>query len=51
MQKIKNSDYLLAQGDVESRKIVLDILDETLAQLDSYKVLKRIVSLDGDILP
>ena len=50
MKKIKNSETLLSSGEVQSRQVVLEILDETLEKLDSYNVLKNIVKLDGDIL-
>lgn len=50
MNVIKNSEELLSVGDRESRKIVLSILDETLDQLNSYKLLKKMVRLDGDML-
>ena len=50
MKKIKNEEALLSTGDVESRKIVLDILDNTLARMDSYNVLKGMTSLKGKIL-
>ncbi len=48
--KIHNRASLLSHGDVESRRIVLDITDATLQQLDSYRRIKGIMSLDGDTL-
>lgn len=50
MKKIKNAEALLQCGDIKSRKIVLEILDETLVRMDSYHILKDMVSLEGDIL-
>ena len=50
MNKIKNYDALLSHGDAESRKIVLDITNQTLQRLDSYHRIKSIMHLDGDIL-
>lgn len=50
MKKIKNADILLMQGEIPSREIVLNVLDETLAKMDSYYLLKNMVSLKGDIL-
>ena len=47
--KIKNRDVLLSHGDVESRKIVLDIAERTLQQLDSYERIKRIARMEGDL--
>lgn len=47
---IKNASKLLSAGDQESRKIVLDILDETLYRLDSYHLIKRMVKVEGHIM-
>ena len=49
-QKIKNREELLSQGDIKSRQIVLDITEKTLQRLDSYKRIKSIMRLDGNIL-
>lgn len=48
--KIKNKDILLSHGDIESRRIILDITEETLKKLDAYERIKSITSLNGDIL-
>ena len=48
--KIKNRDVLLSHGDVESRKIVLDITEKTLQYLDAYERIKSIAHMEGDIL-
>jgi glycerate 2-kinase len=48
--KIKNYGQLLSHGDVESRKIVLDITDATLKYLDAYGRIKSIASYDGRFL-
>lgn len=50
MPKIRNYDELVATGDVDSRRIVLDIAEATLQRLDSYKRITNITRLDGDIL-
>lgn len=50
MKKIKNYDTLISHGDVESRKIVLDITEKTLQRLDAYERIKSIMHLEGDIL-
>ncbi len=50
MMKIKNYDRLISPGDVESRKIVLDILEATLERLDSYRVIRQLLKLEGSIL-
>lgn len=48
MQSIKNRADLLSVGDQESRRIALDILDETLRGLDSYYTLKEMARVDSD---
>lgn len=50
MNKIKNYDSLISHGDIESRKIVLDITNRTLQRLDAYERIKSIMHVDGDIL-
>lgn len=50
LKKIKNRDALLSHGDVESRRIVLDITEGTLRRLDAYERIKSITRLEGDIL-
>lgn len=49
-QKIRNRDQLLSHGDVESRRIVLDITEKTLQKLDARGRIKSIMRLDGDML-
>lgn len=46
---VKNRQELLSSGDVASRKMVLDVLEETLREMDSYKRILQFVSLDGSI--
>jgi glycerate 2-kinase len=50
MEKIRNADQLLAVGDVDSRKVVLDIADRTLRRLDSYHRIRDLMRLEGDTL-
>ena len=50
MQKIKNREELLVSGDVESKKIVLDITEKTLQRLDSGTRIKSIMRKEGDLL-
>lgn len=50
INKIRNFEELVAVGDSESRRIVLEIADATLARPDAYKRIKRITRLDRDIL-
>jgi glycerate 2-kinase len=49
-EKIKNKAQLLSHGDIESRKIVLDITEKTLQRLDAYERIKSISYMEGDIL-
>lgn len=49
-QKIKNRDTLLSHGDRESRKIVLDIAEATLRQLDARERIRSIAHMEGDVL-
>lgn len=48
--KIKNREQLLSHGDVESKRIVLDIADATLERLDAYHRIRSIARMEGDIL-
>ncbi len=50
MTKIKNREQLLAQGDVKSRELVLDIAEATLDRLDAYKIIRSMAFLEGDFL-
>ncbi|MGX5804149.1 glycerate kinase type-2 family protein [Bradyrhizobium sp. Arg314] len=50
MKKIRNSEQIVALGDVASRKLVLEIADRTLDKLDSYRRIRSIMSMEGDVL-
>lgn len=50
MKKIRNSEDILSSGDVESRRIVLDIADRTLDRLDSYRRITSIMRMEGSVL-
>lgn len=50
MKKILNTEVLLRGGDVESRKVVIEVADRTLARLDSYHRIRNIMRLEGDCL-
>lgn len=49
-RKIKNLERLLAGGDVESRKTVLEITEKTLQRLDAGVRIRSIMHRDGPIL-
>jgi glycerate-2-kinase len=50
IDKIKNYDEILSHGDVDSRKIVLNVAERTLRRLDSYERIKSIARMDGNVL-
>lgn len=50
MKKIRNAEEILSGGDVASRRTVLEIADRTLDKLDSYRRIRSIMSLEGDVL-
>jgi hypothetical protein len=41
--KVRNREELLASGDSASRAAVLDVLEETLSEMDSYKRIQEFV--------
>lgn len=49
-KKIKNREALLSHGDIDGRKIVLDITEKTLQHLDAYERIKSITHMEGDVL-
>lgn len=50
MRKIRNYDDLVAVGDADSRRVVLDLAEATLQRLDAYQRIRSIMRLDGDML-
>ena len=50
MKPIKNRQQLLAAGDAGMRKVIIDVIDETLAELNGYKCLKSLLAFDGRTL-
>ncbi|SMQ71136.1 glycerate 2-kinase [Plantibacter sp. VKM Ac-1784] len=48
--KIKNYDALTAVGDISSRELVLGIANEALQQVDSYRRIRDLMRIDGDVL-
>ena len=50
MNKIRNANQLLSGGDTASRRIVLEIADKTLERLDSYRRIRSIMRMEGDML-
>jgi glycerate 2-kinase len=47
---IKNKGQLLSHGNVEGRRIVLDIIERSLQAIDTYTSTKKLISLDGELL-
>ncbi|MFM0015106.1 DUF4147 domain-containing protein [Paraburkholderia sediminicola] len=50
MNKIRNADAILSQGDSSSRQVVLEIADRTLERLDSYRRIRNIMRTEGNVL-
>lgn len=50
MRKIRNFDQLVSCGDIVSRRVVLDVTEQTMERLDSYRRISSITRLDGDTL-
>jgi glycerate 2-kinase len=48
--KIRNKENLLSRGDVEIRRVVLEVLEDSLKRLDSYELIRQILHLEGSIL-
>ena len=48
--KIKNRKRLLSAGDINARKIVLDIIEESLQTLDASHIMGNLLRLDGNVL-
>lgn len=46
---IKNKDDLLSKSFIEARKIALHIIEATIEKINYYKIIKRAVSLNGDL--
>ena len=45
--KIKNKDSILCEGDVDSKRIVLNIAEKTLQKLDAYERIKSITKYEN----
>ena len=50
MRKIRNFDVIVDAGVPASRRLVLEVADRTLDQLDSYRRIARLVRVEGDLL-
>ena len=50
MSRIKNREALLSTGEVELRRLALDIAEAGLAAADPSLVVRRHLQLDGDVL-
>lgn len=47
---IKNVEELLSHGNVSGRKIVLDVIEHSLKEVNSYVLTKKLVRLENNIL-
>ena len=50
IEKIKNYEQLISNGDSAAREKILQLMDEVLKEMDSRKAIHKIMRLDGDIL-
>ena len=50
MLKIRNAEALVSHGAADSRKVVLEIADQTLQRLDAYNRIRSITRLEGSSL-
>lgn len=48
--KIKNIDQLISSGEMDTRRIMLDIVERSLQELDSYHIIRNLLKLKGAIL-
>jgi len=48
--KVKNRERILSVGDIDARKIVLDIIEESLQALDASHIISDLLNLDGNML-
>ena len=48
--KIKNYEALTSVGETESRTLVLDIVNDALQQVDSYRRIRDLVRVEDGIL-
>lgn len=49
-KKIRNVEELLSCGDVESRRMVLEVTERVLQELDGYERIKSFMRREGDLL-
>jgi len=47
---VKNSHELLAHGEIDLRRVLLDAIEFALEKVDPYRLTKQLVRLNGDIL-
>lgn len=47
---VKNADEIVSHGNIEGRKIAVDIINYAISEIDSYKLVKNAVRLRGNIL-
>jgi glycerate-2-kinase len=47
---IGNADAILSHGEIEARRVVLELTEKTLQRLNSYERIKAIMKRDGDLL-
>ena len=50
MKKIRNYSAITAHGDVPARKMVLDLMDRVLQEVDSYQRIRDVMHVEGNVL-
>lgn len=50
MRKIRNYEALFNKGDSHARKMVLDLIEAVLSNIDAAKIIRDLMYLDGDVL-
>ena len=50
MKKIRNYSAITAHGDVPARKMVLDLMDRVLHEVDSYQRIRDVMHVEGNVL-
>ena len=50
MKKIRNYSAITSHGDVPARKMVLDLMDRVLQEVDSYQRIRDVMHVEGNVL-
>lgn len=50
LEKIKNYGEIIKNGDIGSREVVLNLIDQVLAEVDAGKRIRKLMKIEGDLL-